>query len=77
MVTFTEEILNGKLNFLCKFGMNVLNEILLDPANCQDYSFYRLSVIKGKQAGGRVGGKLNYFMSRPMFHKILCRDNSL
>ena len=32
-----------------KFGTNVSNKMLLNPAKCQDYSFW---VIKGKPTGG-------------------------
>ena len=34
-----------------KFCMNVSNEMLLNAAKCQDYSFYRFWVIKGKPTG--------------------------
>ena len=37
-----------------KFGTNVSNKILRNTAKCQDYSFYRFWVIKGKPAGGMV-----------------------
>ena len=36
-----------------KFGTNVSNKMSLNAAKCQDYSFYRFWVIKGK-ATGRV-----------------------
>ena len=35
-----------------KFGTNVSNEKLLNATKCQDYSFYRFLVFKGKQTGG-------------------------
>ena len=35
-----------------KFGANVFNEMLLNAAKFQGYSFYRFWVIKGKPAGG-------------------------
>ena len=35
-----------------KFDTNVSNEMLLNAAKCQDYSFYRLCLIKGKPTGG-------------------------
>ena len=35
-----------------KFSRNVSNEMLLNAAKCQGYSFYRLWVIKGKLTGG-------------------------
>ena len=31
-----------------KFGMNISNKMLLNAAKCQGYSFYPVSVIKGK-----------------------------
>ena len=34
-----------------KFGTDVPNEILLNAAKCQGYSFYRFWVIKGKPTG--------------------------
>ena len=34
------------------FGMNVSNEMLLNVAKCQGYSFYRFWVITGKPIGG-------------------------
>ena len=34
-----------------KFGTDVSNEMLLNAAKCQDYSFYRFWVIKGKPTG--------------------------
>ena len=36
-----------------KFGSNVPNEMLLNAAKYQGYSFYRFWVIKGKAARGR------------------------
>ena len=35
-----------------KFGRNVSNEMLLNAAECQGYSFYRFWVIKEKPTGG-------------------------
>ena len=35
-----------------KFGTNVSNEMLLNAAKCQGYSFYRFWVIKGKLTEG-------------------------
>ena len=35
-----------------KFGTNVSNEMLLNVAKYQDYSFYRFWIIKGKHAMG-------------------------
>ena len=37
-----------------EFGMDALNEMLLNAAKCQGYSFYCFSVIKGKPTGGKV-----------------------
>ena len=39
-----------------KFGTNVSNEMLLNDAKCQDYSFYCFSVIKGtvEEGGGET-----------------------
>ena len=36
------------------FGTNVSNEMLLNTAKCQGYSFYRFWVIKGKAIGGKI-----------------------
>ena len=43
-----------------KFGTNLSNKMLLNPAKCQGYSFYRFGVIKGKPTGngGGAGVKL-------------------
>ena len=41
-----------------KFSINISNEMLLNAAKCQGYSFYHFWVIKGKQTGGE--GCLNY-----------------
>ena len=41
-----------------KFGTNVSNKISRNAAKCQDYSFYRFWVIKGKLTRG--GGGENY-----------------
>ena len=41
-----------------KFGTDVPNELLLNAAKCQYYSFYRFRIIKGKPRGGG-GGKIN------------------
>ena len=38
-----------------KFGKNISDKMLLIDAKCQSYSFYRLSVIKGKPTKGREG----------------------
>ena len=38
-------------------GTDVFNEMLLNAAKCQGYSFYRFWVIKGKPTGG--GGGVN------------------
>ena len=38
-----------------KFGTNVSNKMLLNPAKCQGYSFW---VIKGKPTGGEGRGKI-------------------
>ena len=35
-----------------KFGTNVSNRMLLNPAKFQGYSFYRFWVIRGKPTGG-------------------------
>ena len=35
-----------------KFGTNVSNKMLLNAAKCQDYSFYRFWVIKGRPKRG-------------------------
>ena len=35
-----------------KFGKNVPNEMLLNAAKCQGYSFYHFGVIKGKPTRG-------------------------
>ena len=40
-----------------KFGTNVSNEMLLNAAKCQGYSFYRFWVIKGKPTGCGEGVK--------------------
>ena len=40
------------------FGMNVSNEMLLNVAKCQGYSFYRFWVITGKPTGG--GGERKF-----------------
>ena len=37
-----------------KFGTNVSNKILLNAAKCQDCSFYRFWIIKGKRTEGEV-----------------------
>ena len=37
-----------------KFGTNVSNKILLNAAQCQDYSFYHFWVIKEKPTGGKI-----------------------
>ena len=37
-----------------KFGTNVSNEMLLNPAKCQGYSVYRFWVIKGKLTGRKI-----------------------
>ena len=39
-----------------KFGTSVSNKMLLNPAKCQGYSFYRFWVTTGKPTGG--GGKI-------------------
>ena len=39
-----------------RVGTNVSNEMFLNVAKCQGYSFYRFWVIKGKWTGGGVGG---------------------
>ena len=39
-----------------KFSMNVSNEMLLNTAKYQGYSFYRFWVIKGKPKGEGGGG---------------------
>ena len=36
-----------------KFGTNISNKMLLIPAKCQGYSFYRFWVIKGKPTVGQ------------------------
>ena len=41
-----------------KFGTDVSNEILLNAAKFQGYSFYRFWVIKEKLTGGRGEGKI-------------------
>ena len=44
-----------------KFGINVSYKILRNVAKCQDYSFYRFWVIKGKLTrGGGAGAGWNY-----------------
>ena len=37
-----------------KFGTKVSNEMLLNAAKRQGYSFYRFGVIKGKPIGGKI-----------------------
>ena len=39
-----------------KFGTNVCNEMLLNAAKYQGYSFYHFGVIKGKTTGLRGAG---------------------
>ena len=39
-----------------KFVTKISNEMLLNAAKCQDYSFYHFEVIKGKPTGGGGGG---------------------
>ena len=41
-----------------KFGTNVSDEMLLNAAKCQGYSFYCFWVIKGKSTGGGAEGKI-------------------
>ena len=41
-----------------KFGTDVSNEMLLNAAKCQDYSFYRCWVIKGKPTWKGGGDKI-------------------
>ena len=43
-----------------KFGTNVSDEVLLNAAKCQGYSFYRFWVIKGKPTGGGAEGKITH-----------------
>ena len=47
-----------------KLNMDFSNEMLLNTAKCQGYSFYRFRVIKGKpsleEGGGGGGGGLNF-----------------
>ena len=46
-----------------KFGTNVCNEMLLNAAKYQGYSFYHFGVIKGKTTGLRgvgAGGGSTY-----------------
>ena len=45
-----------------KFGTKVSNKMLLNAAKCQEYSFYRFLVIKGKPTGEE--GKIT-----PPFHQ--------
>ena len=54
-----------------KFDTNVSNEMLLNAAKCQGYSFYRFWVIKGKPT--RAGVKL---LPLTQIKKTLCRDGS-
>ena len=46
-----------------KFGADVSNELLLNAAKCQGYSFYRFGLIKEKPTGGGGGG--DYLPSLP------------
>ena len=48
-----------------KFGTKVSNEMLLNDAKCQGYSFYCFWVIQGKPKGGRGGVKIIPHLPHP------------
>ena len=57
-----------------KFGTNVSNKILRNTAKCQDYSFYRFWVIKGKLTRG--GGEEGRITALPPPLRLGLRENT-
>ena len=55
-----------------KFGMNVSNEMSLNVAKCQGYSFYRFWVIKGKPTGLGSHTPRSGLKGRLLFNVFYC-----